>query len=158
MRIGFGFDVHQIAELPPLKLGGVIVDDTRGLAGTSDADVLVHAVADAMLGAAALGDLGTFFPPDDERWLGADSMQLLEQVLALVAAEGLHVGNVDTTVVAQEVRVNPYRSAIRESLADALGVGLEQVSVKATTTDLMGFLGRDEGVAAMAVVLLSADG
>lgn len=155
MRVGLGFDAHQIGDLPPLKLGGVIVDEHRGLAGTSDADVLVHAVADAMLGAAALGDLGTYFPSDDERWLGADSLHLLEQVVALVGAEGMAVDNVDTTVVAQSVRVNPHRAAIRENLAEVLGVSLDRVSVKATTTDTMGFLGRDEGVAAMAVVALS---
>ncbi len=154
MKVGFGFDTHQIADLPPLKLGGVIVDDEIGLAGTSDADVLVHAVADAMLGAAALGDLGTFFPSDDERWLGADSLQLLEQVVGIVASEGLSVGNVDATVIAQSVRVAPHREEMRQNLADTLGVALDQISVKATTTDLLGFVGRDEGVAATAVVLL----
>lgn len=158
MKVGFGFDAHQIADLPPLKLGGVIVDDEIGLAGTSDADVLIHAVADAMLGAAALGDLGTFFPSDDERWLGADSLHLLEQVVGIVASEGLQVGNVDVTVIAQSVRVGPHREEMRQNLATALGVALEDVSVKATTTDLLGFLGRDEGIAATAVVLLVDSG
>ena len=150
-----GFDAHRLNDdLPPLKIGGVIVDEHRGLSGTSDADVLAHAVADAVLGAAALGDLGTFFPSDDERWKGADSLDLLSRVVTLIESEGLHVGNVDTTVVAETVRIGPHREQMRANLAFALHVETTHVSVKATTTDELGALGRDEGVAASAVVLL----
>jgi len=154
MRIGHGFDVHPLDDLPPLKIGGVVVDETRGLGGTSDADVLVHAVADALLGAAALGDLGTYFPSSDERWLGANSLDLLEQAVALVSSKGWKVSNIDATVMAQTVRVSPHREAMRANIAGALGVDVSDVSVKATTTDELGFLGRDEGVAAMVTVLL----
>jgi 2-C-methyl-D-erythritol 2,4-cyclodiphosphate synthase len=154
MRIGHGFDVHPLDDLPPLKIGGVVVDETRGLGGTSDADVLVHAVADALLGAAALGDLGTYFPSSDERWLGANSLDLLEQVVAMVSSKGWKVSNIDATVMAQTVRVSPHREAMRANIAGALGVDVSDVSVKATTTDELGFLGRDEGVAAMVTVLL----
>lgn len=154
MRIGHGFDVHPLDDLPPLRIGGVVVDETRGLAGTSDADVLVHAVADALLGAAALGDLGTYFPSDDDRWLGANSLDLLAQVVGMVHSNGWRVGNIDTTVIAQSVRIASNREAMRNNLADALEIGHADVSVKATSTDHLGFIGRDEGVAALATVLL----
>ena len=154
MRIGQGFDVHPLVGLPPLKLGGVVVDETRGLGGTSDADVLVHAIADALLGAAALGDLGTYFPSDDDRWLGADSLDLLAQVGAMIATAGYRIENVDTTVIAETVRVAPHREEMRTNIAETLGIEHSAVSVKATSTDQMGFLGRDEGVAASAVVLV----
>lgn len=154
MRIGHGFDVHPLDDLPPLRIGGVVVDETRGLAGTSDADVLVHAVADALLGAAALGDLGTYFPSDDDRWLGANSLDLLAQVVGMVHSNGWRVGNIDTTVIAQSVRIASNREAMRNNLADALEIGHADVSVRATSTDHLGFIGRDEGVAALATVLL----
>ncbi len=154
MRVGSGIDIHGFDDVPPLIIGGVVVDETRGLAGTSDADVLVHAVADALLGAAALGDLGTFFPSDDERWLDADSLEILGHVAALLDAEGLTVGNIDATVIAQTVRIAPHREAMRKNLAGILNLALDDVSVKATTTDHLGFLGRDEGIAAMATVLV----
>ena len=156
LRIGQGFDVHAFDSVPPLKIGGVIVDETRGLAGTSDADVLVHAVADALLGAAALGDLGSHFPSNDERWSDADSLELLSKVVDMVKSAGLDVVNVDTTVMAQTVRIEPHRADIRANLAQTLNIHVADVSVKATTTDQLGFLGRDEGVAASAIVALVA--
>ena len=155
MRVGQGIDVHPLANLPPLKIGGVVVDETRGLGGTSDADVLVHAVADALLGAAALGDLGSYFPSDDDRWLGADSLDLLHQVAAMVRTAGYEIANVDATVIAETVRISPHREAMRENIAQTLEIDHMAVSVKATTTDRLGFLGRDEGVAASAVALLT---
>ena len=116
--------------------------------------MLVHAVSDALLGAAALGDLGTFFPSDDERWIGANSLTLLESIVALLDSEGLRVGNVDATVIAQTVRIAPHRQQMRENLAAAMKIDVHRVSVKATTTDSLGFLGRDEGIAATAIALV----
>lgn len=156
MRVGWGIDAHRFGGDGPLRLGGVVVDPDRGLEGTSDADVLAHAVADAVLGAAALGDLGAHFPPDDPAWEGADSMGLLRTAAAAAAEAGFRVASVDATVVAETVRVSPHRDAIRAALAAALGLAVEAVSVKATSTDGMGFTGRGEGVAAMAVVVLAA--
>ena len=153
-RIGLGFDAHRLGGPPPLKLAGVEVDRSRGLIATSDGDVAAHAVADAMLGAAALGDMGTYFPSGDGAWEGADSMDLLARVVAMVAEVGMGVGNIDLTVIAEKVRVAPFRERIRIGLADVLGVEPGRVSVKATTTDRMGFTGRGEGIAAWAVVML----
>ncbi|MDH3261838.1 MAG: 2-C-methyl-D-erythritol 2,4-cyclodiphosphate synthase [Acidimicrobiia bacterium] len=152
MSVGWGFDVHRFGGDPPVLLAGVAADLTRGLLGTSDADVVAHAVADALLGAAALGDLGDSFPPSDPRWDGADSMELLRTVVGRFHAEGLRVAHLDVTIVAESVRLTPVREAVRAALADVLGIELGLVSVKATTTDGLGFLGRDEGVAAVAVV------
>lgn len=154
MRIGLGFDAHRLGGRPPLKLAGVEVDTAQGLIATSDGDVAAHAVADAMLGAAALGDLGTYFPPGDGQWEGADSMELLGWVVATVAEAGMNIGNLDLTVVAETVRVAPFRERMRRILADVLRVDPGKVSVKATTTDRMGFTGRGEGIAAWAAVLL----
>lgn len=155
MRIGQGVDVHAFSRQPRrLVLGGVEVSATEGLAGHSDADVLAHAVADALLGACALGDLGSRFGVDDPDVAGADSLDLLRQVVADVAAAGHAVGNVDTTLVAQRPRLAPHRDPMRANLADALGVDVDAVSVKATTTDHLGFLGRAEGIACVAVVLV----
>lgn len=153
MRVGWGLDAHRFGGSGPLLLAGVAVSD-RGLEGTSDADVLAHAVADALLGAAALGDLGMHYPSSDPQWEGADSLALLADVVDKVAGAGFRVVQVDTTVVAQSIRVGPYRQAIRERLGYTLGLETGQVSVKATTTDHMGFIGRDEGMAAIAVVVL----
>jgi 2-C-methyl-D-erythritol 2,4-cyclodiphosphate synthase len=158
MRVGWGFDVHRFGGDPPVLLAGVPVDLARGLLGTSDADVVAHAVADALLGAAALGDLGGFFPSSDPQWQGADSMELLRTVVDRVQAEGLRVVHLDVTVVAESVRLAPVREAVRTALADALDIEIRAVSVKATTTDGLGFLGRDEGVAAIAVVTSSGPG
>ena len=155
MKVGWGFDAHRFGGDPPVLLAGVPADLTRGLLGTSDGDVVAHAVADALLGVAALGDLGVFFPSSDPQWRDADSMELLGMVVARVHAEGLHVAHLDVTVVAESVRLAPVREAVRAALAEMLNIEVDSVSVKATTTDGMGFLGRDEGVAAMAVVTSS---
>ena len=153
-RIGHGFDAHSFGGSPPLRLAGVVVDPGRGLAATSDGDVAAHAVIDAILGAAGKGDIGTHFPSSDPRWQDADSMEMLRSVVRLAASGGLAPSNLDLTVVAETVRVGPHRDEMRTRLAAALGLRRERVSVKATTTDGMGFTGRDEGVAAWASVLL----
>ncbi|HEX9843931.1 MAG TPA: 2-C-methyl-D-erythritol 2,4-cyclodiphosphate synthase [bacterium] len=159
MRVGSGFDVHALVEGRPLMLGGVAIPHSHGLLGHSDADVLLHAVADALLGALALGDLGHWFPPDDPRYADADSAGLLAQVVAEVLQRGWHTTNLDCTVIAERPRLAPYVPAMRERLAAILGVALERVSVKATSTEGLGFTGRGEGIAAQAIVLLeeSAD-
>ncbi len=156
MRVGWGLDVHQFGGDPPVLFAGIPVDMARGLLGTSDADVVAHAVADALLGASALGDLGSFFPSSDPRWSGADSMELLGIVVDRFQAAGWRVNNLDVTIVAETVRVAPVREQIRSALADSLHVDVGVVSVKATTTDGLGFLGREAGVAATAVVTATA--
>ena len=156
MRVGWGYDAHRFGGPGPLRLAGVEVTTDPGLLGTSDGDVVAHAVADALLGAAALGDLGTYFPSTDPQWEGADSMRLLAMVLDRVRAAGLEVGGIDVTVIAESVRVAPHRQAMRVALAALLGVDTGRVSVKATSTDGMGFVGRGEGMAAVAVVTLEA--
>lgn len=152
MRVGWGVDVHPLGGEPPVILGGVVVDATRGVHATSDGDVAAHAVCDALLGAAALGDLGLHFPSSDPRWHGASSLDLLRAVVAMAADVGVVPTFVDVTIVAEEVRVSPHRDAIRRGLADVLGLDPAEVSVKATTTDGLGLAGRGEGIAAMAVV------
>jgi 2-C-methyl-D-erythritol 2,4-cyclodiphosphate synthase len=152
---GIGWDSHRLVEGRPLILGGIGVPHDRGLAGHSDADVLTHAVMDALLGAAGLGDIGQHFPDTDERFAGADSMALLSEVVGLVASAGLTIAHVDTTVVMERPRLAPHRDAIRESLAAGLAVAPAQVNVKASTGEGMGFVGRGEGVAALAVATLS---
>lgn len=155
IRIGHGYDVHRLTEGRPLILGGVHTPYERGLLGHSDADVLAHAVMDALLGAAALGDIGGLFPDSDERWRGADSLRLLEQVTALLAENGWEIGNVDATVLAQAPKLAPYIPEMRQKLAVAMGVNASQVSVKATTEEHLGFTGAGEGMACHAVALLS---
>ena len=155
MRTGLGIDSHRFASGRPLILGGVEIPHERGLDGHSDADVLTHAVIDALLGAAGLGDIGQHFPDTDERWAGADSIGLLRAVVGLVGERGLTVAHVDTTVVMERPRLAPHREAIRASLADALGVAVEHVNVKASTGEGMGFVGRGEGVAALAAATLA---
>jgi len=137
-----------------MLIGGVVVDEARGLIGTSDADVALHAVADAALGAAAIGDLGTIFPSDDPKWAGADSADLLTEVVNLIDGRGMAVKHVDVTVIAETVRIAPHRAAIRRRIAELTRASLASVSVKATSTDGMGFIGRDEGIAATALVSL----
>jgi len=154
VRIGIGYDVHRLAEGRRLILGGVEVPHERGLLGHSDADALTHAVIDALLGAAALGDIGALFPDTDEAWRGADSLRLLAAVVARVREAGFAVGNVDATVVLQRPKLRPHIGAMRANLARELGVAEGQVSVKATTGEGMGFAGREEGAAAHAVCLL----
>ena len=154
MRIGQGFDVHQLVEGCKLIIGGVEIPHEHGLLGHSDADVLLHAIADALLGALALGDLGAHFPDTDPRYKGADSRALLRHVAALIQHLGWQVGNLDATVIAQAPRLAPHVDAMRDHIAADLGVDRAQVSVKATTTERLGFAGREEGIAAEAVVLL----
>jgi 2-C-methyl-D-erythritol 2,4-cyclodiphosphate synthase len=156
MRIGNGFDVHALVAGRPLVIGGVTIPHDRGLDGHSDADVLLHAITDAVLGALALGDLGRHFPDTDARWKGADSRALLRHVAGLMAGAGFAIGNVDATVVAQAPRMAPHVPAMRRHIAADLGCGVDAVSVKATTTEALGFTGRGEGIAAMASVLLVA--
>ena len=154
MRIGHGFDAHRFTEGRALMLGGVSVPFERGLAGHSDADVLLHAITDALLGAAALGDIGTLFPSSDPRWEGASSLDLLARAFEILQANGHRVANIDSTVVAEVPRLAPHIQAMRQAIASALALSVDAVNVKATTSDEMGFTGRQEGIAAFAVVLL----
>ena len=154
MRVGQGYDVHTFEDGRRLVLGGVHFEGERGLAGHSDGDALTHALIDALLGAAALGDVGTHFPSSDERWRDADSIDLLKQVTKVVVAAGYTVVNVDMTVIAERPRVAPRVRDMRTRLSMALGIDVGQVSVKATTTDGLGTLGRGEGIAAQAIALL----
>ena len=153
-RIGHGYDVHRLAEGRRLVLGGVEVPCERGLLGHSDADVVLHALMDALLGAAALGDIGRLFPDSSERYQGIDSRRLLREVAAVLAESGFSVGNVDVTLVAQRPKVAPYILRMRENIASDLGIPLDAVSVKATTEEGLGFTGSGEGMAAHAVALI----
>ena len=153
---GIGWDSHRLVAGRPLILGGVAIEHELGLDGHSDADVLTHAIIDALLGAGALGDIGQHFPDTDERYRDADSMQLLRTVVATLAERGLAVAHVDATVVMERPKLAPYRDAIRAALADGLGVVAEHVNVKASTGEGMGFVGRGEGVAALAVATLQS--
>lgn len=155
VRAGIGYDIHRFGRPRPLLLGGVAIAHDRGLEGHSDADVLLHAIIDALLGAAALGDIGQHFPPDDPAYRDADSGDLLARALALVREAGYRVGNVDATIIAQTPRLAPHLPAMRRCLAQALGLALEDVSVKATTSEGLGALGRGEGIAALAVATLT---
>ena len=154
MRIGHGYDVHRLVEGRKLILGGVEIPFEQGLLGHSDADVLAHAVMDALLGAAALGDIGKLFPDSDPAYSGADSLVLLRRVAEVLAEHGYGIGNVDATVLAQRPKLAPYIPEMRERLAAAMGVGPGQVSVKATTEEGLGFTGAGEGIAAHAVALI----
>lgn len=154
MRIGQGYDVHRLTVGRKLILGGVCLPYEKGLDGHSDADVLVHAIMDALLGAAALGDIGKLFPDHDDRYLGADSIELLKQVGAALRKHGYRVGNIDSTVVAQKPKLAPYIPQMRENIAAALELPVDAVSVKATTEEHLGFTGSGEGIAAQAICLL----
>lgn len=154
MRIGQGYDVHRLVEGRKLILGGVEIPYEKGLDGHSDADVLVHAIMDALLGAAALGDIGKLFPDNDDRYLGADSIELLKEVSRILRSEGYAVSNVDGTIIAQAPKMRPFIDQMRANIADALQVDAGQVNVKATTEERLGFTGRKEGISAMAVALL----
>jgi 2-C-methyl-D-erythritol 2,4-cyclodiphosphate synthase len=155
-RVGIGYDVHRIDPGRRLILGGVEIPDHPGLDGHSDADVLLHAVADAILGARGVGDIGVHFPPSDERWRDVASEHLVRESIR-IAGPGWSVANVDVTVVAESPRIGPYREQMRQRLAAALGVSLDRVSIKATTNERLGFIGRGEGIAAFATVLLEFD-
>ena len=154
MRIGHGYDVHRLVEERKLILGGVDIPHEKGLLGHSDADVLVHALMDAMLGALALGDIGKLFPDNDPGYKGADSLELLKKVARLVRAQNYELGNADCTIIAQRPRLAPYIDAMRENISRALGVDIARISVKATTEEHLGFTGEGLGIAAHAVVLL----
>lgn len=156
-RIGHGFDAHRLGEGRPLMLGGVSIPFERGLLGHSDGDCAIHALCDALLGAAALGDMGRHFPSSEPRWKGAPGRVFLEQVGRLIAAGGWAVENVDVTVVAEAPLLSPHCEAMRKAVADALGLGVHRVSVKAKSSDGLGAVGRGEGVAAFAVVLLASN-
>ena len=153
-RIGQGFDAHRLVVGRPLRLGGIEVPHDRGLEGHSDGDVLLHAVTSALLGALGEGDLGVHFPPDDERWRGADSGDLLARVVGRLRERGLALGNLDATVIAQEPRLAPFREAMQQRLAELLGAERGRVNVKLTSTDRLGAIGRGEGIAAEAVLWL----
>lgn len=154
MRIGIGYDVHQIDENRPLILGGVQLDAPFGLLGHSDADVILHALMDAMLGALALGDIGVHFPPTDEAYKDANSLKLLEHVVQLIDKEGYRLGNVDVMVLAEAPKLLPHVPMMRANIAKVCGADIGQVSIKATTNEKLGFIGRKEGIAAQAVALL----
>lgn len=154
MRIGHGYDVHRFAENRKLILGGEVIPYERGLLGHSDADVLVHAVMDALLGAAALGDIGKHFPDTDEKYKGADSIALLREVCTLLAENGYKISNIDSTVIAQQPKLKDYILNMRKNISAACGIDISQVSVKATTEEKLGFTGRLEGISAHAVCLI----
>lgn len=156
IRIGQGFDAHAFADGDHLMLAGVAVPHTHGVAAHSDGDVAIHALCDAILGALALGDIGRHFPPSDPQWRGADSRQFLRHCVQLAHDRGWAVGNVDLTIIGERPKISPHSDAMRTILAQDLGVAIDAVSVKATTTERMGFCGREEGIAAMAVALLHA--
>lgn len=155
MRIGHGYDVHRLVEGRKLIMGGVEIPFEKGLLGHSDADVLLHAIADALLGALALGDIGKHFPDTDPAFKGADSLKLLEQVIRLIREYGYRVGNLDATIIAQRPKMAPHILTMRENIAQTCGVALDRINVKATTEEGLGFTGSGEGIAAHAVVLLT---
>lgn len=154
IRIGNGYDIHRLVPERPLILGGIKIDHSLGLLGHSDADVLTHAIMDAMLGALSLGDIGHYFPPTDPQWAGADSLKLLEQVDRLIQAQGWQIGNIDSVIVAERPKLKPHIAAMRDRLATVLKLSPDQVGVKATTNEKLDATGREEGIAAYAVVLL----
>lgn len=154
MRIGHGYDVHKLVENRRLILGGEVIPYEKGLLGHSDADVLLHAVMDAILGAAALGDIGHLFPDTDDRFKGADSILLLKEVCRVIGENGYRIGNIDSTVIAQKPKLAPYIDVMRRNIADACSVDIGQISVKATTEEKLGFTGSGEGISAHAVCLL----
>ncbi len=154
IRIGNGYDLHQLVENRSLILGGIKIEHSKGLLGHSDADVLTHAIMDAMLGALSLGDIGHYFPPTDPQWAGADSMMLLEQVHNLITDKGWSIGNIDSTVVAERPKLKPHLPKMIDSIANKLTIESDQISIKATTNEKLGPVGREEAICAYAVVLL----
>ena len=154
-RIGHGYDVHRLTEGRPLIIGGVNIPHEAGLLGHSDADVLVHAIMDSMLGALALGDIGKHFPDTDERYKGADSIELLRQVEKIIGTNGYSVANIDSTILAQAPKMAPHIEQMRKNVADAIGIDVSRVSVKATTEEKLGFTGEKKGISAHAVCLLT---
>lgn len=157
LRIGHGYDVHKLVENRKLIIGGVDIPYEKGLLGHSDADVLLHAIGDALMGAAALGDIGCIFPDNDPKFKDADSLVLLKEVVALLKSKGFSVVNIDSTLIAQKPKMRPYIDAMRKNIADACGVSENMVSVKATTEEGLGFSGRGEGISAHAVCLIESE-
>jgi 2-C-methyl-D-erythritol 2,4-cyclodiphosphate synthase len=157
IRVGQGFDVHPFDEARPLILAGVRISERGGLAGHSDADAVLHAVVDALLGAAGAGDIGVYFPSEDSKWKDADSRRFLAEARQLVISIGGEVSNLDVTIIAQQPKLAPHREAMRDSLAQLLGLPRDRVNIKATTTDHLGFIGRREGICAMAVVAVNVE-
>jgi 2-C-methyl-D-erythritol 2,4-cyclodiphosphate synthase len=154
MRIGHGFDVHRLVEGRPCIIGGVTIAHDKGLDGHSDADVLLHAICDALLGAAGLGDIGKHFPPTDNRYKGIDSRTLLQHVVSLLANQAYVVGNIDATVICEAPKLSPHTAQMCRNIAQDCGVDVSQINIKATTTEKLGFTGRGEGIAAEAVCLI----
>jgi len=158
LRIGLGVDAHAFSDGVPLVLGGVAIESPRGLAGHSDGDVIAHALIDALLGGAGLGDIGSLFPPGEAEWEGASSLDLLRRAAAQVHEAGWELVNADCVLIGEEPRIAPLREQMRERLAEAVGAGAEQINVRATTTDKLGFTGRGQGLAAQAVALVKPAG
>lgn len=154
MRIGNGYDVHKLVSGRKLIIGGVEIPHTMGLLGHSDADVLLHAISDAILGACAMGDIGGMFPDTDEKWKGADSLKLLEAVVDRISKQGYEIENIDSILIAQKPKMKPYIEQMRANIAKACKIDINSVSVKATTEEMLGFTGREEGISAHAVVLI----
>ena len=154
MRIGFGFDVHQLQEGRDFWLGGIHIPAQKGILGHSDADVLLHAICDAILGSLALGDIGKHFPDTDQNFKGIDSKVLLEKVMELISEKGYKIGNIDTTVVCQQPKIMPYALQMQTCIANICNIEISDISIKATTNETMGFIGREEGIVAYAVILL----
>ncbi|MEM8779987.1 MAG: 2-C-methyl-D-erythritol 2,4-cyclodiphosphate synthase [Cyanobacteria bacterium P01_G01_bin.49] len=154
IRIGNGYDIHCLGPDRPLILGGIQIPHTLGLVGHSDADVLTHAIMDAMLGALSLGDIGHYFPPSDPKWAGANSLLLLQQVDRLVRSQGWQIGNIDSVIVAEKPKMKPHLQTMQEKLAQTLNIAGDQISIKATTNEKLGPVGREEGISVYAVVLL----
>ena len=155
IRIGFGYDMHRLKEGRPLWMGGILLEHSMGLDGHSDADVLIHAICDALLGAANLRDIGYHFPDTSETFKDADSKELLKETIALLQKEGYRVGNIDTTVCAEQPKLNAHIPAMQVKLSELMGITPDAVSIKATTSEKMGFVGREEGITAYAVVLIT---
>lgn len=154
IRIGNGYDIHQLVANRSLILGGVTIPHDLGLLGHSDADVLTHAIMDALLGALGMGDIGHYFPPNNPKWKGADSLLLLEQVLSIIQSQGWNIGNIDSTIVAEQPKLKPHLKSMRASLAKTMAIEVDQISIKATTNEELGPVGRQEGICAYAVALL----
>lgn len=157
IRVGMGYDVHQLVESRPLWLGGIKIEHELGLLGHSDADVLIHAICDALLGAANMRDIGFHFPDNSEATLDMDSKIILRDVVALLAEKGWKVGNIDATVCAEHPKLNPHIPAMKEVMAEVMGISPDDISIKATTTERLGFTGREEGMSAYAVALITKD-
>ena len=157
IKVGFGFDVHQLKEGLDFWLGGIVIPHTKGGLGHSDADVLIHTICDALLGAANLGDIGKHFPDTSEKYKGIDSKILLKEVVKLISEKGFSIGNIDSTISLQKPKIGPYISEMQKVLANCMGIDTEDISIKATTTEELSFVGREEGVSAYATVLIQKD-